>query len=83
MTTEQVVMWKTPETAPRDGSTFLAAVGYPWPVLACWNEHNDEFVLANLQVNLVDGEQDPYFENEYERIGALKRWMPIPELDHD
>lgn len=67
------------DAPPKCGTQFLADVGYPWPVVAAWNKCDEEWVVANLQVSMVNGEwNDTYFENEHEK--TIKRWMPMPEL---
>lgn len=72
---------RTPETAPRDMTVFLADVGYPWLVLAVWNDHQNEFVTTNFQIDLYRGKwNDTYFENEYHAPDKLKGWMPLPEI---
>jgi len=76
----QVVMWRIPEIAPRTGEMILADMGLPWPSLVCWNKNQDEWVYVSQQMNFVDGQEDPYFENEYGKASELKGWMPLPEL---
>ena len=71
--------WQPGETAPKDMNPFLADVGYPWAVLAVWNEYEGHFVTVELQANMVNGEYtDTYFENEREEV--VKRWMPLPAV---
>lgn len=73
--------WRTDEP-PKTGNTFLADVGYPWPVVAAWNDCDSCWVYANLQVSMVDGVyNDTYFENEHEPANGVKRWMPLPEFN--
>lgn len=74
------IMWQLPETAPKTGEIILADMGWPWPCQACWNNAQNEWVYAVMQLNFVDGENDPYFENEYGKVPELKRWMPLPDL---
>ena len=74
-------MWLTPETAPKTGKMILADIGMPWPCLACWNKADGKWVYASQAMNCVDGQDDPYFENEYAQQHELKRWMPLPEFD--
>lgn len=70
--------WLTTEP-PKDGTAFLADVGWPWAVVAAWNKPSGAFVYSILQAGLYNGEYtDFYFENEYEK--TVKRWMPLPEL---
>lgn len=72
--------WRTDEP-PRDMSVFIADIGLPWSVVAVWNGCDENYVYANLQVNMVNGVyNDTYFENETEGVGGIKRWMPMPEL---
>jgi len=72
--------WLTTEP-PKDGNSFLADVGLPWPVVTAWNGCDECWVYASLHANMVDGiYNDIYFETEYEPVGNVKRWMPTPEL---
>lgn len=71
--------WNSPETATRDGNPIIANVGYPWPVVAVWNEHDGKWVYASLQAcPMDDNTLDTYFENEQE--STIKGWLPLPEL---
>ena len=73
--------WLTTEP-PKDGSMFLADIGYPWPVVVAWNAYDENWVFANYQINMMDGEyNDPYFETDREEEDGINRWMPLPELD--
>lgn len=73
--------WLHPETAPKDGTAFLAHLGYPWPVVAAWNGYSEQWVYANNQIGIVDGKwNDAYFENEYEPTDELIGWMSLPEI---
>ena len=73
--------WLTTEP-PKDGSMFIADIGYPFPVVIAWNAYNKNWVFANYQINMIDGEyNDPYFETEREAEDGINRWMPLPELD--
>jgi len=71
--------WKSTESAPKDGNTILADVGYPWPVVAAWNSHGEKWVYASLQAcAMANNTIDTYFENEQE--SEIKGWLPMPEL---
>jgi hypothetical protein len=51
-------------TPPKD-CNFLANIGYPWYVVAHWNEAMGYFVYAELQIDLYQGEwNDTYFTND-------------------
>lgn len=73
-------MWLLPEVATKTGEMILADMGWPWPCLACWNESQEEWVYVTQQMIFVDGQDDPYFENEYGKTLELKRWIPMPGL---
>lgn len=73
--------WQPMDSAPKTGEVFLADMGWPWPLLACWNKYESKWVYVMLQMNIVDGIDDPYFENDYDKDDALKKWMPLPDLD--
>ena len=68
-----------PDTAPKDGTTFLANMGWPWLVVCMWNAAVDKWVYANPQINLYEGEwNDTYFESEWDDESELKGWIPMP-----
>jgi hypothetical protein len=68
-----------PDTAPKDGTTFLANMGWPWLVVCMWNTAVDKWVYASPQINLYEGEwNDPYFESEWDDESELKGWIPMP-----
>ena len=72
--------WQPIKTAPKDGNAVLLHVGWPWPVVGAWNEHQKEWVYVQLNTGVIDGEwHDTYFENEYTTDEAT-HWMPLPEL---
>ena len=69
-----------PETAPQDGSVFLADMGWPWLVVCMWNASVDKWVYVTPQTDLYEGEwNDRYFENEWDSKSELKGWLPMPE----
>lgn len=70
--------WKSQNTAPKDGNPIIADIGLPWAVLACWSTAEQKWCYTNLQMNMVNGEDDPYFENEWEP--ELKAWVSLPEI---
>lgn len=73
-----VIDWRKDEP-PKDGNSFLADVGLPWPVVASWNACDDCYVYANLQCGMVDGVyNDTYYENEHEK--TVRQWAAMPEL---
>lgn len=72
------VVWRSAEAAPKDGSLFLADMGWPWPCLVCWNEYEGKWIYPNMQINRVDGKYDPYFDTEYCKLKELKRWSHLP-----
>ena len=71
--------WQPAETAPKDGNPVIADIGLPFAVLAVWNEHEQQWCYASLQVNLIDDEwSDPYFESEWNP--TLRAWRSMPEV---
>ena len=71
--------WLPGESAPKDGSVFLADIGYIQTVTCSWNAHEKKWVFAVLQRNMIDGEHnDTYFENEYATEAELISWMELP-----
>jgi hypothetical protein len=68
-----------PNTAPKDGTAFLANMGWPYLVVCMWSGSDQRWVCANPQIGLYDGEwDDAYFENEWEKESALRGWLPMP-----
>lgn len=69
-----------PETAPRDGTMILGDFGWPWLVLAAWNAHDEQWVLALMQAcPMTSGKIDVWFENERETADSLLAWVAIPK----
>jgi len=69
-----------PETFPRN-ETFLGDVGYPWLALCIYHPAHKALAVAELQVDLLDGEwQDLYFQTETLPISDLKGWLPLPKI---
>ena len=70
-----------PETAPKDGTLFLADIGYPQYVMCCWNGSDNNWVYPTLQIGQYLGEwNDCYFETEHDNEGALMGWLELPVL---
>jgi hypothetical protein len=68
-----------PNTAPKDGTAFLANMGWPYLVVCMWSGSDQRWVYANPQIGVYDGEwDDAYFENEWEKESALRGWIPMP-----
>ena len=71
--------WRSMKTAPKNGSAILLDIDMPWPVVACWSEHEKRWVFANHQINMVNGKwNDPYWESEWENDALA--WMPMPDV---
>ncbi len=37
--------------------------------------------MCKSQLNIVDRQEDPYFENEYAEDSELLGWMPLPDIN--
>lgn len=73
--------WNDPKTAPKDGTMILGDFGFPWPLVAAWNEHDEKWVTASLQAQTMDGgKTDLWFENEQESCASLRGWLPFPKI---
>lgn len=68
-----------PETAPKD-RPILGCFGYPWWQVATWNPAMGEWVTAQIEGNVYEGQDDPGWITEYEQDNALRCWLPMPEL---
>lgn len=75
--------WLSAESAPKDGTQFLADVGFPWLVMACWSEAEEQWMYASFQVSDYQGKKDPSYETEWEDEDGLKRWQPLPEWEKE
>ena len=70
-----------PDTAPKDGTLIMADFLHRAPVTALWNGHEQQWVAASVNANLINGEwKDMYFENEYHEHSELIGWLPLPEI---
>ena len=73
--------WKSAETAPKGDVIIALFTDHPVPVVATWNEPEQQWIFSNVQTNLFkDKWNDTFFETEYECAGALKAWMPMPQV---
>ena len=76
----EAMKWQTMDTAPVDDLLILD-VGWPYAVVGAWNEHEQQWIYSELEINRVDGDfNDPYFGNEYISNENVKGWMPLPEV---
>lgn len=68
-------------TPPKDRN-FLANIGYPWYVVANWNEAMGYFVYAEFQLDLYEGEwNDTYFASESFTEEELIGWIEMPKIE--
>ncbi len=75
--------WKSPETAPRDGTPILGDFGWPWPNFAVWDEYDAQWCVATLQASpMEDGPTNSWIETDTERDDSLRRWMEMPILQN-
>jgi len=69
-----------PDTAPKD-QAILGNFGYPWLQLAVWNDHDQKWAVASMEMNMVHGKwNDPYWTTEQEHEKDLLGWRPFPQL---
>jgi hypothetical protein len=71
--------WKEPNKAPKDGTCILGKFeSYPYPTVASWNGVNKDWVVAELNVGMYEGEHnDTYFENEHYKEEDLIEWAEL------
>jgi len=81
-TTSAFGTWSPPDTAPRNGTLILGDFGWPWPLLAVWNEYDEQWVVATLLAACLmeNGKKNSCLETDTEKVNALKRWTPLPLL---
>lgn len=66
-------------TPPKDRN-FLADIGYPWYVLAHYNEAMDYFVYADLQIDMYDSKwNDTYYTTENCKEEEILNWIEVPK----
>ena len=79
-----MIDWKCAETAPKDGTLFLANLGYPWPLICAWCSVNEEWVYSFPQIDVAWSDENmngaPYFESDWAKESKLRSWMPLPEV---
>jgi hypothetical protein len=70
-----------PETAPKDGTVFLAQIGWPILVSCMWSDPDDGWSCAIPQTDMYHGKwNDRYFETQRELESDLKGWIPLPTV---
>ena len=76
--------WIEGHGAPHDGSPFIGDFGFPWPLVALWDQYDDGWVYCVVGAcEMADGPLNSYFETEWDRCEkSLKRWMPLPSLQN-
>ena len=68
-------------TTPPKNEHFLADIGYPWYVLAHWNEAMGCFIFADFQIDFYEGEcNDTYFTSDSFTENNLISWIEFPKL---
>lgn len=68
-------------TPPKD-KLFLADIGYPYYVLAHWSNVDNQYIFAELQVDLYQGKwDDVYFQTDRFKEYELKGWIEMPKLE--
>ena len=70
-----------PETAPRDGSVFLADIGWPWLLPCMWCDRPGKWSVATPQACTAGREADRWWESDWEAEDALTGWLPVPEAN--
>lgn len=74
-------IWLASSYAPKDGTQLLGDFGYPWPLVASWNTHDNQWVTACMNAQgMRDGTTDIWFEGEREEMSQMRRWTPLPLL---
>jgi len=73
--------WHPAETVPKDGSQFLANIGYPWATIAAWNEAEQEYIYGTLASCQMKEGSEVWFENEQASEADLIGWMPLPDIE--
>jgi len=77
---DRMSKWHPIETAPKDGTQFLANIGYPWATLVAWNEVRQEYTCVTLSACELGNGVDVWFENEQAAELDLIAWMPLPGI---
>ena len=78
---QPVMTTNLPETAPKDGTIFLANIGLPWYVMCCWNGALKKWSFVSPQTGMFQGKlDDTYFETEWDKETALITWIELPPI---
>jgi hypothetical protein len=49
---------------------------------AAWNNHDEKWAVSMPQTCPMEGgKNDAYWETDQEEYGALKGWLPMPEVE--
>ena len=76
----EAMKWQPMDTAPK-GHEVLLDVGWPYAVVGAWNEFEESWIYAELEINTSAGAfSDPSFSNECAETIEVKGWMPLPEV---
>jgi len=70
--------WKPIDTAPRDGSVFLARLEYEEdPVVVYWSEIREKFIVSSNGLEVEAGWDGGYIVQD--RHNVFTEWAPIPD----
>lgn len=79
-------MWKSIESAPKDGNLILLDVGLPWAVVGAWSMTEKQWCHASFQASGDETGYDYWFETEWENEKNKKDelnvryWQELPKV---
>jgi len=75
------MLWRN-DAPPKDGTPFIADVGWPEVVVAAWCAADNNFTFANLctydaeVAAAMSGPNEAWFETEH--TDTVQQWMHLP-----
>lgn len=87
--------WQSFQTAPKDGSWFIAYRGEPkvgsWDriVIVRWHDEFEDFIWPDHPFDIYNDDidekdsHDRFVISPYEAGGTFKFWMPLPDRPRD
>jgi len=71
--------WIPAKSAPKDGTVIIGCFKdtHPDRLICVWDELDEEWVTAYPQVDISDGKENRYFENQHFHEDDLEVWAEL------